>query len=157
MQKKGKQSKDSDNNPLLTDLDFRDKKTKKIHKAELWFEKDAFKNLETDGDADYELDRMIEQYKKKGGNILGEEEKIEEKINEENNRKVSESDDANSDYDMEEMMAPNKKVKKIGGKDGFEIVSREETGKKASSEALSTETTNDYWQLLIICQFKYIR
>ncbi|KMQ95359.1 rrna methyltransferase 3 [Lasius niger] len=123
-QKKKQQSENSDNNPLLTDLDFRDKKTKKIHKAELWFEKDAFKNLENEDDADYELDRMIEQYKRKGGHILGEE-KIEKKINKEKKRKVSESDDTNSDYDVEEMMAPNKKVKQIGGKDGFEVVPRE--------------------------------
>lgn len=135
MQKKKQQSKDTDNsnNPLLTDLDFRDKKTKKIHKAELWFEKDAFKNLEHEDDADYELDKMIEQYKRKGGRILGEEKKTEEKINKENNkekkRKVSESDDTNSDYDVEEMMASKKKIKKVGGKDGFEVVSQEKIGK----------------------------
>ncbi|KAM0725648.1 pre-rRNA 2'-O-ribose RNA methyltransferase FTSJ3 [Formica fusca] len=126
VQKKKRQSKDFDNsnNPLLTDLDFRDKKTKKIHKAELWFEKDAFKNLENEDDEDYELNKMIEQYKKKGGHILGEEEKTEKKINKEKKRKVNESDDTNSDYDMEEMMA-SKKVKKIGGKDGFEVVPQE--------------------------------
>jgi len=134
VQKKKQQSKDSDNsnNPLLTDLDFRDKKTKKIHKAELWFEKDAFKNLEHEDDADYELDKMIEQYKRKGGRILGEEKKTEKKINKEKKRKVSESDDTNSDYDVEEMMAPKKKIKKIGGKDGFEVVSQEKIGKMSN-------------------------
>lgn len=156
-----KQPKDSENsnNPLLTDLDFRDKKTKKIHKAELWFEKDAFKNLEHEDDADYELDKMIEQYKRKGGHILGEEKKTEEKINKEEKkieekinkkkRKVSESDDTNSDYDIEEMMASKKKIKKVGGKDGFEVVSQEKTGKMAWSGILPTETTND-WQLLVM-------
>ncbi|XP_072752961.1 pre-rRNA 2'-O-ribose RNA methyltransferase FTSJ3 [Anoplolepis gracilipes] len=143
VQKKKRQSKDSDNsnNPLLTDLDFRDKKTKKIHKAELWFEKDAFKNLENEDDADYELDKMIEQYKRKGGHVLGEEKKIEKKINKEKKRKISESDDGNSDYDVEEMMAPNKKVKKIGGKDGFEIVSQEtdKTDKKLKKRKLTPE------------------
>lgn len=94
-------------------------------------EKDAFKNLETEDDADYELDEMIELYKKKGGHILEEQKKMQEKINVEKKRKrrISENDDSNSDYDMEEMMAPNKKLKKIGGKDGFEIVPQE-TGKK---------------------------
>lgn len=143
VQKKKRQSKDSDNsnNPLLTDLDFRDKKTKKIHKAELWFEKDAFKNLENEDDADYELDKMIEQYKRKGGHVLGEEKKIEKKINKEKKRKISESDDANSDYDVEEMMALNKKVKKIGGEDGFEIVSQEtdKTDKKLKKRKLTPE------------------
>jgi len=121
---------DPESNPLLTDLDFRDKETKRAHKAALWFEKDVFKNLENDDDAEYELDKMIELYKKKGGHVLGEEEKIQEKVDEEKKRKrkISEND-TNSDYDMEEMMAPNKKLKKIGGKDGFEVVPKE-TGKE---------------------------
>lgn len=112
-------------------MDFRDKKSKKIQNAKLWFEKDVFKNLENEDDADYELDKMIEQYKKKGGRVLGEEKKVEEKVDEKpkQKRKISESDDINSDYDMEEMMAP-KKIKKIGGKNGFEVVSQEK-GEKA--------------------------
>lgn len=119
---------DLDSNPLLTDLDFRDKKAKKLHKAELWFEKDAFKTLENEDDEDYELDRMIELYKKKGGHVLGDEKKVENPDEKKKRkRKDSENSDAgsNSDYDMEEMMKSNKKVKKIGGQDGFEIVSRE--------------------------------
>lgn len=128
---KKQQFKDPESNPLLTDLDFRDKETKRAHKAALWFEKDAFKNLENEDDADYELDKMIEQYKKKGGHVLGEGKKMQAKVDEEKKRKrkISENDDTNSDYDMEEMMAPNKKLKKIGGKDGFEIVPQE-TGKE---------------------------
>lgn len=124
---KKQQFKDPESNPLLTDLDFRDKETKRIHKAALWFEKDAFKNLENEDDADYELDKMIEHYKKKGGHVLGEEEKMQEKVDEEKKRKrnISESDDTDSDYDVEEMMAPDKKMKKVGGKDGFEIVPQE--------------------------------
>lgn len=133
MKKKG-ESHDPDSNPLLTDLDFRDKNAKRIHKAELWFEKDAFKNLENEEDEDYELDRMIEVHKKKGGQILGEEKKVanhKEENKEENKKRKHEDsedsgDESNSDYDMEEMMVSNKKPQKIGGKDGFEIVSREE-------------------------------
>lgn len=128
-------SVDPDGNPLLTDLDFRDKKTKRISKAKLWFEKDAFKNLENEDDEDYEINRMIDVYKKKGGHIVGEEKNVEEKTDEKKERKrnisesdVSESDDTNSDYDVEEMMAPNRKVQKIDKKDGFEIA--KETGEK---------------------------
>lgn len=126
-QRKKQQFKDPESNPLLTDLDFRDKETKRIHKAALWFEKDAFKNLENEDDADYELDKMIEHYKKKGGHVLGEEKKMREKEDEEKKRKrnISESNDTDSDYDVEEMMAPNKRMKKVGGKDGFEIVPQE--------------------------------
>lgn len=76
---------------------------------------------------------MIEVYKKKGGHILGEEEKEVENQSKKNKRKSedSESDETNSDYDAEKVMTPKKKVKKIGGKDGFEVVSRE-TGKSMS-------------------------
>lgn len=131
MKKLKKETKDCDGNPLLTDLDFRDKKTKKIHKAQLWFEKDVFKNLEDENDADYELDKMVEVYKKKGGEVLGQGKKEEEsnETKRTQKRKISESVDTDSDYDVEEAMAPKRKVTNVGGKDGFEIVSRE-TGKE---------------------------
>ncbi|XP_011159779.2 pre-rRNA 2'-O-ribose RNA methyltransferase FTSJ3 [Solenopsis invicta] len=136
---KKQQFKDPESNPLLTDLDFRDKETKRIHKAALWFEKDAFKNLENEDDADYELDKLIKEYKKIGGHVLGEEEKTQEKVEEKKQkRKISESDDSNSDYDVEEMMAPDKKSKKIGGQHGFEIVSKE-ADKKSKKKKLSPE------------------
>ncbi|KYN35312.1 Putative rRNA methyltransferase 3 [Trachymyrmex septentrionalis] len=136
---KKQQFKDPESNPLLTDLDFRDKETKRAHKAALWFEKDVFKNLENEDDADYELDKMIEQYKKKGGHVLGEEKKMQVDEGKKRKRKISENDDTNSDYDMEEMMAPNKKLKKIGGKDGFEIVPQDTTDKKSKKKKLAPE------------------
>jgi len=137
---KKQQFKEPESNPLLTDLDFRDKETKRIHKAALWFEKEAFKNLENEDDADYELDKMIEHYKKKGGHVLGEEKKMQEKVDEEKKRKrnISESDNTDSDYDVEEMMAHNKKMKKVGGKDGFEIVPQE-ADKKPKKKKLTPE------------------
>lgn len=122
-----KQSANCNNNPLLIDLDFRDKNTKRIHKAELWFQKDVFKNLENENDADYELDKMIERFKEKGGHVLGQEKEVanHDKEKRMQKRKVNENGDANSDYDVEEIMMPKKKTKNVDGKDGFEIVSRE--------------------------------
>lgn len=127
--KKDRDVQDSEN-PLLTDLDFRDKKTKRMHKAELWFQKDAFKNLENEEDEDYELERMIDVYKKKGGHIIGDKEEPdkEEKVEKRDEgtkrkREDSDSEESDSDYDIEEAIAPKKKAKRVGGKDGFEIVS----------------------------------
>lgn len=64
-------------NPLLNDLDYRDKDVKRIQKAQLWFEKDAFKNLEKteDNDEDMDLDKLVKNYKKKGIEVIGESDK----------------------------------------------------------------------------------
>ncbi|KAI4475588.1 hypothetical protein M0804_014214 [Polistes exclamans] len=137
---------EEETNPLLTDLDHRDKKTKRIHRAQLWFEKDVFKNLEDEKDEDFELDKMIETYKKKGGKIVGEERKEMEQEDgddddddDTNVESNVENDDTDSNYDVEEMMAPNKQVKKIGGKDGFEVVSKEHTTEKMKKRKLSVQ------------------
>lgn len=61
-------------NPLITDLDYRDKEQKRVHKAEMWFEKDAFKDMNevAEKDEDLDLDRLVKTYKKKGVTVLGE-------------------------------------------------------------------------------------
>ncbi|KAG7207264.1 hypothetical protein KM043_008939 [Ampulex compressa] len=120
---------DTDSNPLLTDLDYRDKKTKKIHKAQLWFEKDVFKNLENDDAEDFELDRMIEEYQKKGGRVLGDPKPVKDIGKKSKPEKDNNDDETDSDYDIEETMCRNKSAKKIGGKDGFEVVSKAEDAK----------------------------
>lgn len=64
-------------NPLLNDLDYRDKDSKRVSKAQLWFEKDSFKTMmkTDDGDQDLDLDNMVKSYKKKGIEVIGEPDK----------------------------------------------------------------------------------
>lgn len=64
-------------NPLLTDLDYRDKDSKRVQKAQVWFEKDAFKTMmkTDDGDQDMDLDNLVKNYKKKGIEVIGESDK----------------------------------------------------------------------------------
>lgn len=64
-------------NPLITDLDYRDKDSKRLQKAQLWFEKDAFKEMSktAEGDQDLDLDKLVKSYKKKGIEVIGESDK----------------------------------------------------------------------------------
>lgn len=143
--KKEKLSKSSEEkqHPLITDLDYRDKEQKKAHKAELWFQRDVFKNLIDEKDEDADLDRMVENFKKQGAKVIGEDNnKKETKVSkkkakeakqpakeetvdsdysseEENDETGSATDD--SDYDIErEVHVPVNDKKK----DGFEIVKK---------------------------------
>ncbi|KAL7023480.1 hypothetical protein ACKWTF_012628 [Chironomus riparius] len=63
-------------NPLLTDLDYRDKDAKKAAKANLWFEKDIFKNMKNteDQDEDIDFNSLVKDLKKKGVKVIGEDE-----------------------------------------------------------------------------------
>ncbi|XP_046616908.1 pre-rRNA 2'-O-ribose RNA methyltransferase FTSJ3 [Neodiprion virginianus] len=136
---------DTTNNPLVTDLDGRDKISKRAQKAELWYERDIFKNLENDGDADIELDKMAQQLKNKGGSILGEaklnakKQKSNENARSEDSDEEVSSDSDDSDYDIEEAMADDKKPKKVNGKGGFEIVKKENPFSKKSKRKLTDE------------------
>lgn len=60
-------------NPLLMDLDVRDKGTKRDQRVNLWFDKDKFKDMKNDSDEDedFDLNKLSHQYKTKGVKVLG--------------------------------------------------------------------------------------
>ncbi|XP_012282783.1 pre-rRNA processing protein FTSJ3 [Orussus abietinus] len=137
--KENSKDEDGEENPLITDLDPRDKKLKKIQKAELWFEREVFKKLENEEDEDFEVDRMVEEHKKKGGRLYGDEDSKETEVEDKTDNSEESSSDSGSDYDVEEMMGSQKKSQKIGGKQGFEVVSKDTLSKPKSKRKLKDE------------------
>ncbi|KAF6204377.1 hypothetical protein GE061_002718 [Apolygus lucorum] len=146
------------NHPLITDLDTRDPETRRLQKAQLWFQKDIFKNLEKDEDEEFELEQMADSLSKKGGQVIGRQEsqngftkkgkvvkplkkpeveiKEEDEDSDDDDSDDDESSDDNShseyatgsDYEFE---APSmKKNKRQSNADGdFEIVPKEKKKK----------------------------
>lgn len=69
--KKAKQVS-KEQNPLLMDLDTRDKSTKREQRVGLWFDNDKFKDFdESDDGEELDLDKLSQQYKAQGVNVLG--------------------------------------------------------------------------------------
>ncbi|KAF7284819.1 hypothetical protein GWI33_021576 [Rhynchophorus ferrugineus] len=150
---KNVKGKNKSEHPLITDLDYRDKEQKKAHKAELWFERDIFKDLIDDKVEDADLDKMVEEYKKKGAKVIGEGDKIKklEKTKITKSSIMSEGDngdsdyssdnsdtDSDSDYDVEkEIRVPINNSKK----DGFEVVKTNAAvgGRKGKKHKLTEE------------------
>ncbi|KAI5637967.1 ftsJ-like methyltransferase domain-containing protein [Phthorimaea operculella] len=115
------------NNPLLTDLDNTDPMSRRSKKAELWFQKDSFKDIDEDDDEGVDLDRLVKNYKEKGKRVK---EDIEETIKKGPAKKKYESDgsddSSDSDYDVEDTVAPNAAAgAKASKKDGFEVVQQD--------------------------------
>lgn len=115
--------------PLITDLDYRDKEQKKAHKAELFFERDVFKNLIDENDEDADLDKMVEAYKKKGTKILGEQPKADDRkkaakqisSDSDYSSDDSESDSEAEDYDIEKEYSDMKKKRETAAASGGNI------------------------------------
>lgn len=53
-------------------VDLEEKDSAARRKAALWFDKDAFNALDENQDEDLELEAAEEEYKRKGGRVVGE-------------------------------------------------------------------------------------
>lgn len=141
-----------DDNPLITDLDTRDKDTKRQQRVQLWFEKDNLKGMDEDVDEDQDLDKLAGQYKQKGVQVLGEERpdkepEAERYVGKKAKRRArhgakeakssddegSDSDDGNS-ADEAELTATTKRV---GGANGYEVVENKPKKIKLNEEELA--------------------
>lgn len=118
------------NHPLLTDLDNTDPVSRRSMKAELWFQKDSFQDIDEDDDEGVDLDKLVETYKEKGKKVA-EDGITEDSANGGLKRKLdddsSDDDSSDSDYDVEDNVAPaeGKAGAKSSKKDGFEVVSQD--------------------------------
>lgn len=120
-------------------MDYRDKDKKRLNKAALWFEREAFQNLIDEKDEDADLDKMVQEIKKKGAKVIGEDTQKEESRSKKkgiilnmdksmngiddsdsvsDNEDTDSDSDSDSDYDVNEHHMPVNNVKK----DGFEVV-----------------------------------
>ncbi|CAD0196819.1 unnamed protein product [Chrysodeixis includens] len=114
------------NHPLLTDLDNTDSVSRRSMKADLWFQKESFKDIDEDDDEGVDLDKLAETYVEKGKKVADEgkpanlKNGLKRKLDEDS----SDDDSSDSDYDVEDNVAPStgKAGAKASKKDGFEVV-----------------------------------
>lgn len=141
---------EKDENPLITDLDTRDKDTKRQQRVQLWFEKDNLKGMDDDVDEDQDLDKLAGQYRQKGVQVLGEQAKVEMYVGKKAKRraqhgaKEDKSDDDDDDSDGgdsadEAELNPSveRTTKRVGGSDGYEVVVEKAKKIKLNEEELA--------------------
>ncbi|KAJ6645669.1 pre-rRNA 2'-O-ribose RNA methyltransferase FTSJ3 [Pseudolycoriella hygida] len=121
-------------NPLLTNLDSRDKDTKRNQRVQLWFSKDNLKNVDGEADEDFDLDKLTNQYKDRGVRVLGEEAPTMP-LGKKAKRRArhgpkEEDEDSDSDSDSDLDATEHETVDKVGGEHGYEVVSSEQKQKK---------------------------
>lgn len=83
--------------------------------------------MEVEADEDYEIDKLVEAVKVKGGTIIGEENSTVNEKQKEREESDDDDDTSDSDYDIEEIRKNVKKEKKNEdeNKAGFEIAPKE--------------------------------
>ncbi|KAK9504030.1 hypothetical protein O3M35_010472 [Rhynocoris fuscipes] len=130
-------------NPLITDLDPRDRETKRIQKAQLWFEKDVFKNLEHEDDEEFEIEQLAKTVVKDGGKVLNTELDVKPEVPKilKEKPKVEEDDygtDSDSNYDFE-YSSLNNGIKREYDDDDLDEGSKKKDKKKKKKENKLTE------------------
>ncbi|XP_074637139.1 pre-rRNA 2'-O-ribose RNA methyltransferase FTSJ3-like [Acropora palmata] len=137
-------------NPLLVDLQ---PEMTPSARANMWFEKDVFKDLENEADEDLEISQMVEEYKKQGGKILGKNSETPSAIKKKGTKRgkkeegkkmkkvrIDEREGSDSDSDSEsesgrvaesaeETSNKRKKKEKVKKLNGFEVVPAEDNAK----------------------------
>ncbi|KAL3860343.1 hypothetical protein ACJMK2_010479 [Sinanodonta woodiana] len=97
------EEEEAETNPLIITMEDKDVKTQR--KLKTWFEKDSFAGLEDEEDEDLEIQKMAEDYRKKGGVILEKKKIKESKVELDSGvgdePKDSLDDDMNGDLDIE--------------------------------------------------------
>lgn len=133
-------------NPLITDLDSRDKDSKRKQRVQLWFEKDNLKDMQDDVNEDYDLDKLATEYKQKGVHVLGEEtpaDKLTGEIYVGKKKKrrarhgAKEDSSSDEDDDSDDEAELGAATKKVGGENGYEVVAPKEKKFKLNEEELA--------------------
>lgn len=118
------------NHPLLTDLDNTDPISRRSMKAELWFQKDSFKDIDEDDDEGVDLDKLVETYKEKGKKVAEDGMTTDMKsggLKRKLDDNSSDDDSSDSDYEVEDNVAPTaaKAGAKSSKKVDFEVVAQD--------------------------------
>ncbi|CAD5117659.1 DgyrCDS6411 [Dimorphilus gyrociliatus] len=114
-------------NPLIVDLHDEPEKDRNMA---MWFNRDAFKDLENDveNDSEDEEDGIENGIVKQGITTANGGDNSDDDESSDDSDSDDDSDDSDSDYDVGNLGTPAQKKLKISKKDGFEVVPTSEIG-----------------------------